>query len=274
MSADPVLTAALEYASLGWPVFPRGVQGVGVYQATTDAEALTAMWRPGTGLALACGAVAAVFVLDVDCKGADGFASLAALEAEHGALPPAWTVVTPSGGRHLYFEHPDRPLTNRVGFRPGLDVRTQGGSATLPPTIRNGVAYRWEREPWAHDIAQAPGWLIDAIAPPLPPLRPREPLRVQSTDRTARWVAAAVNNECAQVATAISPGRNLKLFQAACNLGEIVGSGLLSSGVVEDVLAHAADACGLLREDGQRAIAATITSGLRRGLQNPRGVAA
>jgi putative DNA primase/helicase len=62
------------------------------------------------------------------------------------------------------------------------------------------------------------------------------------------------------------PGtRNDRLYWAACRFGEIVAEGRLQPVVAEQILKSAAQLCGLVRDDGERAVAATILSGLRRG---------
>ena len=66
--------------------------------------------------------------------------------------------------------------------------------------------------------------------------------------------------------------RNQLLFQAAANLGEFVGAGLLRGEMVEASLTLAAEACGLTHDDGGFAVEATIASGMRRGIANPRDV--
>src|SRR5690606_21878075 len=107
--STPTLAHALEYAGRGWAVFP--VDGKvpyggtrGVHEATTDTATIAAWWRrwPHANVAIAAGASGLV-ILDVDTKRGDGFASLADLEADLGALPAAPTVRTPTGGAHLYF---------------------------------------------------------------------------------------------------------------------------------------------------------------------------
>jgi hypothetical protein len=57
--------------------------------------------------------------------------------------------------------------------------------------------------------------------------------------------------------------RNDWLFWAACRFGEFVAEGLVGSEVAERLLVAAANE--LAEEDGQRAVAATIASGLRTG---------
>lgn len=101
----------------------------------------------------------------------------------------------------------------------------------------------------------------------------RPPIRAGSTDRLANYVAAAIDGECRELA-AMPPntGRNLRLFKAAARLGEVVGARLVPQAMVEEALEAAADDCGLVCEDGRRAVLATIASGLARGIAKPREV--
>lgn len=105
------------------------------------------------------------------------------------------------------------------------------------------------------------------------PSRSYEPLKISSSDKAARYVAAAVNAECHELAAmAKNSGRNLRLFQASANLGTLVAAHLLPEQMALNALERAAQDCGLIQEDGVLAVRATISSGLKRGLQNPREV--
>ena len=122
-----LVAAALDYAALGWAVFPcspinkQPLVEHGFKAASTDPETIKAWLRklPDAMLAVPTGATSGIVVLDVDCdneKGLDGEASLANLL--HGAsLPPDLTAVrTPRGGRHFYFCYPDgMTIRNSVG---------------------------------------------------------------------------------------------------------------------------------------------------------------
>jgi hypothetical protein len=129
--------AALAYGHrLRWPVFPVGRDGRspqcahGYKDASATPDGIAKLWfgNETANVALATGAPSGVFGLDVDVKSVNGRETLAVLEDEFGQLPKTWESRTPSGGAHLFFRQPDRPLRNRVNFRPGLDVRTTGGS--------------------------------------------------------------------------------------------------------------------------------------------------
>lgn len=275
-----MIAAALRLAGHGLAVFPVAGDGRsplvkrGCHSATTDAEAVRAFWwvTESANLAVACGAVSGVFVLDVDRKhGVDGVATLKDLIADHGPLPKSWLSKTPGGGLHLWFAYAPG-LRNRVGFAPGLDCRTDGGSVCAPPSVRRDGAYAWVRPPWACELLPAPDWLLTLIAPPPVPRPPMRPIRVDSLDRTARYVAAALDGECDAVAHAGQGGRNARLFQGAARLGELVGAGLCREDTAVDALTTAAHDCGLVHDDGPHAVAATIKSGMARGAVNPREV--
>lgn len=128
LPAEPyALAHALAYAALGWPVLalapgekrPDGALAPhGFKDATTD-PATIARWFaqvPGAGVGIHPGP-AGLLVLDLDDKpgkprGAD---SLAALEAEHGALPATLTQRTPSGGQA---EGERAPVTGNQSTKP------------------------------------------------------------------------------------------------------------------------------------------------------------
>jgi hypothetical protein len=143
--------------------------------ATADPDEIERLWFDAFNIGCPTGAALGAFVLDVD--GADGEASLAAIEELHGALPPTRTARTPRGGRHLWFQFVEG-ATNRQGSRAApvagdlsrcLDVRGEGGFVVLPPSRRPEGSYFWTRP---HPVADAPPWLIDwavrGIRPRLP----------------------------------------------------------------------------------------------------------
>ena len=180
-----MIAAALAYASrLGLSIIPvasdcrtplvgptEDCRG-GVHRASADPAEIGVWWRewPNANIAAASGPVSGLLVLDVDSKnGKDGFASLSALEQEHGPLPTTWRDSTPSGGGHFYFRHPaDRAPRNRTCFRPGLDLKAAGGLITLPPSKRPDGQYSWLVHPLRSPLAAMPPWLLDLVDPPQP----------------------------------------------------------------------------------------------------------
>ena len=257
--------------------------------ASNDPDTVSRWWKahPKANVALACGPLSGVLALDIDRKGGvDGFAALEALEAEFEPLPATLASQTPSGGRHLLFAYPEgvRPA-NRVGLKRygpkgnvsvlhGLDVRGDGASICLPPSRKPGGLYQWRQRPSVEVLEAVPAWLLDLMLsePTRRPVAP--PMRLQNLDRTARYVCAAIDGECGDLAR-MKPGtgRNHRLFIASARLGELVGAGLLDRAIAEASLERAAYDCGLVTEDGLRAVRATVSSGLKRGEAKPREVA-
>lgn len=145
-----LLDAALEYARRGYKVFPVSIEKTpltphGFKDATTEETQIREWWTrwPDAGIGMPTGALSGVVVLDVDPRHG-GDESLAQLVEEHGPLPDGPVVNTGGGGRHLYFKHTGGHVPSVVGFRPGLDIRADGGYVVLPPSPhRSGTDYRW-----------------------------------------------------------------------------------------------------------------------------------
>jgi hypothetical protein len=184
---------ALALASRGWAVFPLhtprgggcscgrpGCEDTGKHprtrnglkDATTDPEAIARWWGmwPDANIGVRTGQESGIVVLDIDPRhGGDD--ALHELEQAHGALPRTVESLTGSGGRHIYFKHPDRAIPNSVGkLAPGLDVRADGGYVIAPPSVHaNGRAYCWLADSGPSDIelAELPDWLARRLI--LPP---------------------------------------------------------------------------------------------------------
>lgn len=86
----------------------------------------------------------------------------------------------------------------------------------------------------------------------------------------AKYVLAALDREAEAVASAAKGTRNNTLNDAAFACGQLVHAGVISEHDVEARLLDAAAACGLVADDGERAVLATIRSGLEAGKRNPR----
>jgi hypothetical protein len=284
MSETPQ-SAALAYAKRGWPVFPcRGKKPLtkhGFHDATRDVTAIEEAWgkTPAPNIGMATGEASGVWVLDVD--GAAGEASLKALQEHHGALPPTVVGLTGGGGRHLLFRYRGEPIRNTVsGLGDGLDVRATGGYIIVPPSIHpeTGAEYQWDAKlhPDLADIADAPPWLIELVCGPRQQRERQSDRRTMEEGKAApggsgsRYGDKALDDECRAVAQMTTGSRNARLNTAAFNLGQLVGGDVLKRGDVERELYSAAAACGLLAEDGEAQVLATIKSGLDKGIDQPR----
>ena len=164
-----LLDWALKYAQRGWPVLPCGIDKkplghvvpCGLHDATRDEKQIISWWtaNPKASIGLPTGPIMGAFVLDIDLP--DGPGSLAALEAQHGKLPPTGEQRTGGGGRQLFFLWPTdgREVRNSVKkIGAGLDVRGAGGYVIAPPSGHpSGGKYAWETN--GAPLANAPEWL-------------------------------------------------------------------------------------------------------------------
>ncbi len=92
------------------------------------------------------------FVIDVD--NAQGDEALSQYLTESLLTP---TAITPRGGKHLHFEHPQDNITIKAGLLPHVDYRGQGGFIILPPSVNsNGKKYQWMDGLSLEDIPRSP----------------------------------------------------------------------------------------------------------------------
>ena len=176
-----ILDHALLYARRGIRIipiapgekYPAGIeawQTVATSNETTITEWFTTTYKNwGVGICTGRAGTRQIFVLDIDEHNPQqsGSDTLNDLETEHGKLPDTVTVLTPTGGKHLYFTTPI-PIRNDAGKRlgPGLDIRGDGGQVLAPPTIHpNGKPYTFEDGYSITDMkpADAPEWLIKRL---------------------------------------------------------------------------------------------------------------
>ncbi len=163
------LELALDYADKGWPVFPcrpankQPLTTHGFKDASMDPEKIREWWssNPDAMIGVPTGSRSGVWVLDVDVKGGDGHAELAALEAENDNLPDTITVDTPSGGRHYLFEYVEG-VKSRGNVAANIDVRGEGGYVIVSGSVNSdGQFYEWAAK--APRPAQAPAWLLERV---------------------------------------------------------------------------------------------------------------
>lgn len=299
-----MLDHALAIAGRGWPVFPchpetkQPLIKDGFKKATLDHQQITAWWlkRPAAMIGIPTGRAIGAFVVDVDAgedkKTGEIFEAAQlqiALEKEIGArLPATLCAATPRGGVHLFFALPDGDLPgNRAGIIKRIDVRGEGGYVIAAPSVRaDGNAYRWLTPPNLA-IAPAPATLLDLIFrrgkwdEAGGSIAERAAARVRRPDMLTTGIAevdeavrkyaqTAFDAEIRELSSAPAGGRNAALNIAAMKLGQLVGAGVLGERMVLGALEDAADACGLMKDDGRKSVLATIASGFRKGVSEPR----
>jgi hypothetical protein len=132
----------------------------GSKDASADPQVIAEWWGrwPDANVGVVTGE--GLFVVDIDIKsGVEGEAAWRDLQKVHGATPMTRTVITPTGGRHLYWDSRGAFIRCSVGqLGAGIDIRGDGGYVVAAGAI-NGKAYETLPDP----IAQAPIWLLDVV---------------------------------------------------------------------------------------------------------------
>lgn len=257
---------ALQYASIGWSVFPLAPRSKvpltenGVYDASCNPEDVWKGWgeHPDANIGVACGLASGLWVLDVDCdKG--GAASMQKLIEQHSHLPQTLTSWTGGNGYHRFFRYPiGRTVRNRVGVLPGIDVRSTGGYVVLPPSTHpRGARYAWEQR---IPLADAPEWLYELISDPEQPEEaPWVPPAVGADlTKESRYASMAVVHACERIRAATPGQRHYQIVQEASNLGRFAAAGLLAYGYLSEVLTEAGISAGKPEAEVKRAVQAQL----------------
>jgi hypothetical protein len=267
---NTVLPDALAYAELGWPVFPcapkakRPLTARGFKDATRAAETIHEMWArwPDANLGVVTGEPSGFWVLDVD--GDKGSRSLDELQSTHGELPKTAEARTGRGGRHLLFRHVGERVRNRTRFRPGLDIRGEGGYI-VAPSSETVAPYEWARDPRQLPIAAAPDWVLALVQQRCSanPLRaePNAHTKTAIVADAESYAKAAFAQEMVNVANAHIGERNDTLNRASFALGGYIRDSLLDGDLVTRCLREMAIARGLFASETERTIASGLTAG-------------
>ena len=213
------------------------------------------------------------------CHGGTDVLELLAREA--GAdWPETYTVLTPSGGMHLYFQQPqdgpligcatgEGPTAPHIG--PLVDVRGIGGYVIAAGSYSTAQGRAYERVSAPELLPQPlPGWLLELLRPaaaPAAPPRPAASVRVLPTSsRAERAAAGALTHAEQRVQSAAEGERNGQLYAAARWLGELhhTAPHVLDETTVRETLLRATLVAGL--RGGEREALRTIRSGWERGL--------
>ncbi len=273
MSAAFRVAESVKAVKRGWALTPlRGKVPVSAgWQAAPKAEASQAItWARAGNVGLRTGAVSGIVVIDVDtAKGGD---------ASGLHLPRTVTVITGSGGLHLYFRHPGGIVGNSVGkLAPHVDVRGDGGQVVFVGSLHpdTGRVYQWAEglSPDELTLAELPDEIYRQItagrerhsaycAQIAERIRPRIARLVGTTP----YGRTAMAREVHAVRISCEGSRNDTLNRAAYCLGQLVAAGHLSEATVIAALRQSAADCGLTGYEIDR----TIASGLEAGEQEPR----
>lgn len=235
-----------------------GLPGHGVHDATTDPTAVRALFAAApraTGYGIACGRPPHRLIgIDLDIDAAHGTDSMGALqqlaERHRFTIPPTITVLTPSGGRHLWLTGPpDVAVPNSASrLAPGIDVRGFGGYLVGPGSVTAHGAYRLAPGTARLAPAPCPRALLCLLAPPV---RRHHPTSHRPADHRGQGLVQFVR-------AAREGQRNTRLFWAACRAYENGFGDELA-----DALTAAAVHTGLSEQEARAAIAsaARLTTG-------------
>lgn len=287
---NEIKEAALFWAKQGYPVFPcspenkRPLVATGFKAATTDAQTIKRWWGawPEAMIGMPTGEASGISVVDVDVHGEVN--GMPWYEEHRADFADAPIVKTPSGGLHIYFIA-DGTKNSASKIARGVDTRGDGGYVCVPPsTTKDGTYYGWENPLDLFPPRRMPAWVAEKLAAREPAKEPAEISAPAPDNRTIpadlpamgtgnghdRYAQQALENECRQLATYPQGGRNHALNRAAFSLGTLVGAGVLDREIVIGRLYAAAASCGLVNADGRESVLATIGSGLKGGIAQPR----
>jgi hypothetical protein len=158
----------------------------GVVNATTDEHTLRKWWAkvPTANIGISC---ESLLVVDIDGRNG-GYATLEAIEAEHGGFVGCPTVATGSGGTHYFFTLPNDELRGKLGA--GIDlVHGRNRYVVAAPSVHpNGQEYRWTSARGV-TVTRPPDWLLElSRRPPPTPLPPRA-TGSDAVERCRRYLA-------------------------------------------------------------------------------------
>ena len=210
----------------------------------------------------------------------------------------------PDGGhalrrRHFYFkQRTGEALGNSRGSLPPksecpIDVRGDGGYVIAPDATRDDGVYLYpdgdpldilhapELPDWLHDILtskredEAPS--PASVAPSPPQKAPSSSLTAARTldmghPRLRAWVESAFEAEIKALEQSGTGGRNNQLNTSAFAVFQLVAAAWVAEDVAHGALVQAAEACGLVKDDGRRSVLRTITSARKGGMAQPRQV--
>jgi hypothetical protein len=287
------LSAALDYAATGWPVFllgrskrpvtncpdcPKDAPGHdrdtckcltchGFYAATTDLDRIRAMHAAVRGglLAIRTGVASDLAVIDIDPR--NGGRLLPDL------MPPTRCVATGDGGWHLHYRYPGWPLAKNLDHRghPGIDVKADGGYVVAPPSVHPGT-----RRPYRL-VGDRP--VIEMSPPLIAACRPAEPPPAVSrpTALTPTRIGGLISKPAALLAShlravdrAPTGRRRVTLYGAARGVARMVAAGAITP---QDAYA-ALYAAGVRAEQSHYNITAAIIGGFRAESVATEGIAA
>ncbi len=158
-------TAALNYAELGYRVFPcvpntkTPATEHGLLDASSDPAQIEAWWRemPNANIGIV---TEGLLVVDVDGKDNPWLRQIDARSLAGGGIQR-----TPRGGLHYVLRQNGTALRNTASrIAPMVDTRANGGYIVAAPSVIDGVSYTWlEPLPSPSELPVVPRWIVDGV---------------------------------------------------------------------------------------------------------------
>ena len=278
--ADPAMQVAAQmHAARGRHVFPclpgdkRPAVDRWEQRACAEPERVRRYWPSARhNVGIACGPSGLV-VLDLDTHGqlpedwrmpgiVDGKDVLAQIcEWAGQPWPATHTVVTPSGGWHLYFKAPEgaeiRNSASLIG--PMVDVRGRGGYVVGQCSAIDGRTYDALD---TDDPDPLPSWIVRLLT------RRREADHETAPDAPRGWPArTSVFGRFGGLVHTVETGpegqRNNILYWASCRVREMVDAREIGAGGATAFLVSAAVRAGLSERDARKTIASAMRGDVR-----------
>lgn len=276
-----IADAAVEYANLGWRVFPcepgrkepltvRGELTHGHLDASCETATVAGWWQrwPNANIGVALKA-SGLCVLDVDPRnGGDVGALWAACD-----LGSPLVQSTGGGGWHHIYSDRGVELRSSLGYAglDGIDVK-RDGYIIVAPSVTTGP-YTWAEWPDFGYVAvdPMPSMVLDLTRAPSKAARDLAIKRTEALDdREQAYIDAAVNDACVRLASTPEGSRHAAVYYTARALGEYVGGGVLERERARARVTQAAEQ--LYGEALWRVEEKTIEQGLDKGEREPRGI--
>ena len=181
-----MLNVANQYLDFGFSVVPVYAKRPALdswaefQQRRPTFSELESWWQGGQqkGIAIVCGQVSGIVVLDIDDPNKFGVA----LNAIGETLPDT-PIVRTRKGWHVYFRYPANRIVRRHERLSdwGAELRGDGCYVVAPPTEIDGHRYHWATRNGKLmalgqvPLAECPDWLLDAFGVPFADQPPSEP---------------------------------------------------------------------------------------------------
>lgn len=122
------------------------------------------------GLALLTGKINNLFIIDID--NIEHWTNF--LKENNQEEPKTVSVISGSGGKHLYFKYTDdldeiTSKDHKFGIEYDIDIKANGGCIYAPPTkyynnnVKKEVMYKWENDIFECEMIEVPVWIKNIL---------------------------------------------------------------------------------------------------------------